>query len=114
MALSAYQVQFKRRMKKALALRAKSDRRARALTARLVASLADGETAAGHLERINTLYGTSVSIRTDLVAGFKAAGTAAGLGTVAAASLDGVPAVVYAPIADGNGGLALAADVALD
>jgi len=114
MALSDYQVQFKRRVKKALALRARADRRARALTARLVASLADGESAAARVARINTIYGTSVSARTDLVAGFKAAGTAAGLSTVAAASLDGVPAVVYSPIADGNGGVALAADAALD
>lgn len=114
MALSAYQVQFKRRLKKALALRARTDRKARALTARLVATLADGELAAGHLDRINTLYGTNTSPRTDLVNGFKVAGTTAGLSTVAAASLDGTPAVVFVNISDSNGGLALAADAVLD
>ena len=101
-------------MKKALALRARADRRARALTARLVAALADGSTAAAHIGRLNTLYGTTVSTRTDLLNGFSAAGTSAGLTSVAAASLDGAPAVVYANITDGNGGAVLASDADLD
>ena len=69
MALTGYQLQYKRRMKKALALRAKADRQARFLVARLVSVLALGETAAGRIERIGTLYGTSLSLRTDLVDG---------------------------------------------
>ena len=114
MALTAYQLQYKRRMKKALALRARADRRARALTDRLVAALADGSTAAAHVGRLNTLYGTAVSPRTDLLNGFSTAGTSAGLTSVAAASLDGTPAVVYVTIADGNGGTVLAGDTGLD
>ena len=114
MALTVYQLQYKRRMKKALALRARADRRARALTARLVATLADGTTAAAHIGRLNTLYGTAVSTRTDLLSGFLTAGTSAGLTSVAAASLDGTPAVVYVNIADGNGGAGLAGDADLD
>ena len=114
MALTAYQLQYKRRMKKALALRARADRRARALTARLVAVLADGSTAAAHIGRMNTLYGTAVSPRTDLLNGFSTAGTSAGLTSVAAASLDGTPAVVFSNIPDGNGGAALTGDTDLD
>ena len=114
MAYSAYQVQYKRRIKKALALRARADRQARALAARLATALALGETAADHLSKINGLYGTAVSERTDLVEGYRQAGTSAGLSTVAAASLDGTPVVVFANIADGNGGAALAADADLD
>lgn len=114
MALTAYQLQYKRRMKKALALRGRADRRARALTARLVAALVDGSTAAAHIGRLNTLYGTAVSMRTDLLSGFSTAGTSAGLTSVAAASLDDTPAVVYANIADGNGGAVLAGDADLD
>ena len=114
MALTAYQLQYKRRMKKAMALRARADRRARALTARLVAVLADGSTAAAHIARLNTLYGTAVSTRTDLLNGFSTAGTSAGLTSVAAASLDGTPAVVYVNIADGNAGAVLAGDADLD
>ena len=114
MALTAYQLQYKRRMKKALALRGRADRRARALTARLVAALTDGSTAAAHIGRLNKLYGTAVSTRTDLLDGFVAAGTSAGLTSVAAASLDGTPAVVYVNIANGNGGADLASDADLD
>ena len=66
-------------MKKALAPRARADRRARALIARLVTALADGGTAAAHIGRLNALYGTPVSPRTDLLNGFSTAGTAAGL-----------------------------------
>ena len=114
MALTAYQLQYKRRMKKALALRARSDSRARALTARLVAALADGSTAAAHIARLNTLYGTAMSTRTDLLDGFSTAGTSASLTSVAAASLDGTPAVVYVNIANGNGGAVMADDADLD
>ena len=95
MALNGYQLQYKRRMKKALALRAKADRQARALVARLATVLAQGEVAAGRVGRINTLYGTALSQRTDLVDGYRVAGTAAALNRVAAASLGGAPAAVF-------------------
>ena len=101
-------------MKMALALRARADRRARALTARLVAALTDGSTAAAHIGRLNALYGTTVSPRKDLLNGFSTASTSAGLTSVAAAGLDGKPAVVYVNIADGNGGAVLASDADLD
>ena len=114
MALTNYQLQYKRRMKKALALRTQADRKARNLAARLVAALTDGETAANHISRINALYGTALSQRTDLVDGFRQAGTAAGLTTVSAASLGGYPAVLYANVANANNGAALAGDVDLD
>ena len=94
MALTGYQLQYKRRMKKALALRAKADRQARFLVARLATILALGETAANHIGRINTLYGTNLSLRTDLVDGYRLASTATALSQVAAASLGGAPAVV--------------------
>ena len=95
MALTGYQLQYKRRMKKALALRAKADRQARFLVARLATVLALGETAANHIGRMNTLYSTNLSLRTDLVDGYRLAGTAAALNQVAAASLGGAPAVVF-------------------
>ena len=79
MTLTAYQLQYNRRMKKALALRARADRRARALIARLVTALADGGTAAAHIGHLNALYGTTVSPRTDLLNGFSTASTSAGL-----------------------------------
>ena len=114
MALTGYQLQYKRRMKKALAMRAKADRQARFLVARLVSVLALGETAAGRIERIGTLYGTSMSLRTDLVNGYRLAGTAAALNQVAAASLGGAPAAVFANLPANSGGAMLPPDADLD
>jgi hypothetical protein len=114
MALTGYQLQYKRRMKKALALRAKADRQARFLVARLATVLALGETAADHIGRINTLYGTSMSLRTDLVDGYRLAGTAAALNQVAAASLGGAPAAVFVNLAANAGGAMLPPDTDLD
>ena len=114
MALTGYQLQYKRRMKKALALRAKADRQARFLVARLATVLALGETAADRIRRINTLYGTSMSLRTDLVDGYRLAGTAAALNQIAAASLGGAPATVFVNLAANAGGAMLPPDADLD
>ena len=114
MALTGYQLQYKRRMKKALALRAKADRQARFLVARLATVLALGETAADHIGRINTLYETNMSLRTDLVDGYRLASTAAALNQVAAASLGGAPAAVFVNLAANVGGAMLPPDSDLD
>jgi hypothetical protein len=114
MPLTGYQLQYKRRMKKALALRAKADRRTRNLVARLMEALAQGETAAGRIDRINTLYGTNLSLRTDLVDAYRLAGTSAALGQVAATSLGGAPGVVFVNLpANAPGGM-LPPDTDLD
>lgn len=114
MALTGYQLQYKRRIKKALALRAKADRQARFLVARLATVLALGETAAGRIERIGTLYGTNMSLRTDLVDGYRLAGTAAALKQVAATSLGGAPAAVFVNLPANMGGAMLPPDADLD
>ena len=114
MALTGYQLQYKRHMKKALALRAKADRQARFLVARLATVLALGETAAGRIERISTLYGTSMSLRTDLLDGYRLAGTAVALNQVAAASVGGAPAAVFVNLPANAGGAILPPDVDLD
>ena len=114
MALTGYQLQYKRRMKKALALRSKADRQARFLVARLVTVLAQGERAAARIDRINTLYDTALSLRTDLVNGYRLAGTSAALGQVAAASLGGAPAAVFVNLLANSAGAMLPPDVDLD
>ncbi|MBD2722603.1 hypothetical protein [Hymenobacter armeniacus] len=114
MALTGYQLQYKRRMKKALALRAKADRQARFLVARLVTVLAQGEIAAGRIDRINTLYGTNLSLHTDLVNGYRVAGTAAALNQVAAASLGGAPAVMFVNLVANSTDAMLPPDADLD
>ena len=114
MALTGYQLQYKRRMKKALALRAKADRKARFLVARLASVLALGETAADHIGRINALYSTNMSLRTDLVDGYRLADTAAALNQVAAASLGGAPEAVFVNLPVDAGDAMLPPDVDLD
>ena len=114
MALTGYQLQYKRRMKKALALRAKADRQARFLVSRLATVLALGETAADRIGRINTLYGTNMSQRTDLVDGYRLAGTAADLNQVATASLGGAPAAVFVNLPGNSTGVMLPPDADMD
>ena len=114
MALTGYQLQYKRRMKKALALRAKADRQARFLVARLATVLAQGEVAADRIGRINTLYGTALSQRTDLVEGYRAAGSATALNQVAAASPGGAPGVVFVNLPANSPGAMLPPDADLD
>ena len=114
MALTGYQLQYERRMKKALALRAKADRQARFLVARLVTVLAQGELAAAYIDRINTLYGTAMSLRTDLVNGYRLAGTSVALDQVAAASIGGAPAAVFVNLPANSSGAMLPPDVDQD
>lgn len=114
MALTGYQLQYKRRMKKALALRAKADRRARHLVARLITALAQGETAANRIARINALYGTTMSLRTDLVDGYRLAGTAAALDQIATASLGGAPEAVFVNLPADAGNAMFPPDADLD
>jgi len=108
MATTAYQEQGKRRTRKALALRASADKRARRLALRLIVALTDAETAKRRLERVNVLYGTSYAPETMLVEDMRTADLSGKLGIYAGGSLEGAPAQVAAPIADGNGGNLLA------
>ena len=114
MALTAYQGQYKRRMKKALRLRALTDKQARALALRLANVLLRGEMVTYLVAQLNAVYRTSVSDRTDLQDAFKAANTATGLLAVTAASVAGAPVVTFVDVADANGGAALPADEDLD
>ena len=82
--------------------------------ARLTTVLALGETAVDHIERIGMLYGTNLSLRTDLVDGYRLAGTAAALNQVAAASLGGAPAAVFVNLPATHGDAMLPPDADLD
>ena len=112
--LTAYQVQAKRRISKALRLRARADNKVRHLAARLVAALGDAATAAAHLGTINTLYGTNYTARTTLVGAVEAAGVSASLVSADAGSVAGSPEQLYASVANANGGAVLAGDAGLD
>ncbi|OGX90485.1 hypothetical protein [Hymenobacter coccineus] len=107
MALSAYQKQYKRRATKALALYTKARKQVRALVGQLVAAEQGNAAAAARTNRLNALYGTALPAATDLVADFGTSETLANL-----AGNQEADALLYADVADGNGGAALPTEAA--
>lgn len=65
--LTPYQCQFRQRMKRAISLRAKADRKARSYASQLVRALLDAQTAAAMMNALNQLYNVDVSTQTLLV-----------------------------------------------
>ena len=64
MALTAYQTQFKRRMKRAIKLRAKADQKARRYTQLLADAIGAAEDAATQMNELNQTYNVDVSTYT--------------------------------------------------
>ena len=64
MALTAYQTQFKRRMKRTIRLRAKADQKARRYTQLLADAIGAAEDAATQMNALNQLYNVDVSTYT--------------------------------------------------
>jgi hypothetical protein len=64
MSLTPYQLQFKRRMKRAISLRAKADRKARRYTQLLADAIGAAENAATQMNALNQLYNVDVSTYT--------------------------------------------------
>ena len=107
MALTAYQKQYKRRATKALALYAKAGKLARALVGQLVAAEQGNAAVAVRIARLNTLYGTALPAATDLMVDFGPSETLANLAANTTAD-----ALLYADVADANGGVALPTEAA--
>ena len=61
MALTAYQTQFKRRMKRVIKLRARADQKARRYTLLLADAIGAAENAALQMNALNQLYNVDVS-----------------------------------------------------
>lgn len=104
MALTAYQIQFRRRMKLVMRRRAAADRKVRAHVRLLALALTEAATAAGVMNRLNQLYNVDVSTQTLLV---QAAATRVGepvLTTMLGESQPGEEVVLFNQIPDGNGG----------
>ena len=74
MALTAYQTQFKRRKKRTIKLRAKSDKKARRYTQLLADAIGTAEDAATQMNELNQLYNVDVSTYTLLTQGLPIAG----------------------------------------
>ena len=104
MALSAYQVQSKRRMKRAIRQRAKSDQKARRYTQLLADALRLSQDAAAQMNALNQLYNVDVSTQTILVHDLLDALQPDQLTGLLGQSTPGEEEQLFNPTPDGNGG----------
>jgi hypothetical protein len=107
MALTAYQTQFKRRMKRAIKLRAKADQKARRYTQLLADAIGAAEDAATQMNELNQLYNVDVSTYTLLTQALHANSGQEVLVDHLAQSTPGEEVVLFNQVPDGNGGLEL-------
>jgi len=110
MALTAYQQQFKRRMKRAISLRAKADQKARRYTQLLADAIGAAEDAAMQMNELNQLYNVDVSTYTLLTQALHANSGQEVLVDHLAQSTPGEEAIIFNQVPDGNGGQPLPAN----
>ena len=110
MALTAYQTQFKRRMKRAIKLRAKADQKARRYTQLLSDAIGAAEDAAMQMNALNQIYNVDVSTYTLLTQALHANSGQEVLVDHLAQSTPGEEVVLFNQVPDGNGGLELPAN----
>ena len=110
MALTAYQTQFKRRMKRAIRLRAKADAKARRYTQLLADAIGAAEDAAMQMNALNQLYNIDVSTYTLLTQALHANSGQEVLVHHLAQSTPGEELVLFNQVPDGNGGQPLPAN----
>jgi hypothetical protein len=110
MALTAYQQQFKRRMKRAISLRAKADQKARRYAQLLADAIGAAENAAAQMDALNQLYNVDVSTYTLLTQALHTNNVNGALVDELAQSSPGEEAVLYNQVPDGNGGQPLPAN----
>jgi len=104
MVLTAYQTQFKRRMKRAIYLRAKADAKARRYTQLLVDAVGAAEDAATRVNALNQRYNVDVSTCTLLQHFLHANSVQEVLEQYLSASTPGEEVVLFNQVPDGNGG----------
>ena len=110
MALTAYQTQFKRRMKRAIRLRVKADQKARRYTQLLADAIGAAEDAATQMNELNQLYNVDVSTYTLLTQALHANSGQEVLVDHLAQSTPGEELVLFNQVPDGNGGQELPAN----
>ena len=110
MALTAYQTQFKRRMKRAIKLRAKADQKARRYTQLLADAIGAAEDAAMQMNELNQLYNVDVSTYTLLTQALHANSGQEVLVDHLGQSTPGEEVVLFNQVPDGNGGQELPAN----
>lgn len=110
MALTAYQTQFKRRMKRAIKLRARADAKARRYTQLLSDAIGAAEDAAMQMNALNQIYNVDVSTYTILTQALHANSGQEVLEDHLAQSTPGEEVVLFNQVPDGNGGQELPAN----
>lgn len=110
MPLSAYQTQFKRRMKRAIKLRASADKKARRYTQLLADAIVAAEDAAMQMNELNQIYNVDVSTYTILTQALHANSGQEVLVDHLAQSTPGEEFVLFNQVPDGNGGQELPAN----
>ena len=104
MALTAYQQQFKRRMKRVINLRAKADQKARRYTQLLADAIGAAEDAATQMNELNQLYNVDVSTYTLLTQALHANSGQEVLVDHLSQSTPGEERVIFNQVPDGNAG----------
>ena len=107
MALTAYQLQYKRRMLRAISLRARADAKARRYAKLLSEAIGAAEYAAMQLNELNQIYNVDVSTYTLLTQALHANSGQEVLEDHLAQSAPGEEVVLFNQVPDGNGGLEL-------
>ena len=110
MVLTAYQTQFKRRMKRAIKLRAKADAKARRYTQLLSDAIGAAEDAAMQMDALNQIYNVDVSTYTLLTQALHTNSGQEVLVDHLSASTPGEEIVLFNQVPDGNGGQELPAN----
>ena len=111
MALTAYQTQFKRRMKRAIRLRARADQKTRRYTQLLADAIGLAEDAATQMNALNQRYNVDVSTFTLLTQDAHANNGKQLLVERLAQSTPGEEVVLFNQMPDGNGGQPLPNDL---
>ena len=112
--LTAYQQQHRRRMKRAIKLRAAADRKARRYVVLLQTAMAAGDAAAQVCNELNQVYNQDISTQTILVHTALENAFQETIQNMLADSVPGEEALLLVTVPDANGGAVLPANSLLD
>lgn len=112
--LTAYQVQHRRRMRRAIRLRADADRQVRRRVEQLRAAMAAGDAAGLVCDELNRVYNQDISTETILVHTALENAFQETVQNMLADSQPGEETLLLVTVADANGGAVLPANALLD
>jgi len=112
--LTAYQLQFRKRLKRAIRLRATGDQKARRYAQRLMDAIGAGDDAAEVINELNRVYNVDLSTQTILMHSLWENSGQERLLDMLNQSAPGEEVLLTVMIPDGNGGVALPVSTVLD